>query len=254
MSIVRRVSTTCSRRATMESSFTMERAWIRVHGIASGTCVECVSPKPYVHNDLCVYNCPLGYGPPTATSGTCSECSASCNRCVGDVCTCCAAGTFLSDGECVDTCPYGQGGQDDGTCAPCTHKVVDNTCADECPSGYGSHNADNKQCRPCAASDCYRCSGSALTCDACNYAKFLHNHQCVLRCPYGFVPGGEERLHEVSGLRYSDKGTGTSSIKEVPAENLTYFSYGIGAKWMADYTKLTSTSVNSFTTTGPRFG
>lgn len=210
------------------------------YGIASGTCVECVSPKPYVHNDLCVYNCPLGYGPPTSTSGTCSECStASCDRCVGDICTRCAAGTFLSDGECVDTCPYGQGGQDDGTCAPCAHKVVNNTCADECPSGYGSHNADDKQCRPCAADDCYRCSGSALTCDACNYAKFLHNHQCVLRCPHGFVPGGEERLHEVSGLRYSDKGIGTTAVKEVAAENLTYFTYGIQAKWVADYTKLT---------------
>ena len=209
------------------------------YGIASGACVECVNPKPFVHNDECARQCPVGYGPPTATSGTCSECSAaSCDRCVGDVCTRCADGTFLSDGECVNTCPYGQGGQDDGTCVPCEHKVVNNTCLDECPSGYGSHNDVDKECRSCGVKDCYRCSGLPLTCDSCMYAKFLHNHHCVLRCPQGFVPGRDERLHEVSGMGYGDIGY-KGSIREVPAENLTYFASGISARAYMTHTKFT---------------
>jgi len=70
------------------------------------------------------------------------------------------------------------------------------------------------------------------------YAKFLHNHHCVLRCPQGFVPGRDERLHEVSGMGYGDIGY-KGSIREVPAENLTYFASGISARAYMTHTKFT---------------
>ncbi|RUS24227.1 hypothetical protein BC938DRAFT_473913 [Jimgerdemannia flammicorona] len=144
-------------------------------GPTDGQCIAC-NPPWYLMDGFCVNyvsstgqcTAPLSltgswYGIPNKTEcGACATPCANCNslnqtRSGGPICTECAAGWFVQDGECVE----------------------------QCSDGY--YDAGDATCKPCHP-DCLTCSGPAFNqCRTCGSARpFLaQNGQCVEVCPKG---------------------------------------------------------------------
>lgn len=89
--------------------------------------------------------------------GQCLSCIYPCETCSKDlsVCNSCLSGFFLSDGQCLRTCPTGTRPVN-GVCSCASGIFLDGACVSSCPSGY---TRVGNSCRRCI-SPCTECSGN----------------------------------------------------------------------------------------------
>ncbi|KAM0755207.1 growth factor receptor domain-containing protein [Meredithblackwellia eburnea MCA 4105] len=139
-------------------------------------------------------------------------------------CSACLSGTYLYQGNCVETCPSGTTvGTDGVSCVSCTGScstcslstsyclsctdstkpTLNGTCltTTTCPSGYflppstpnssvivsPTSTSSSSTCTPCHP-DCGTCSGSSTTCTSCSSTRPVFNSQlstCSPSCPPG---------------------------------------------------------------------
>ena len=120
------------------------------------TCTQC-SNTSYLFNNVnnyssyCLNYCPSGY---YATQGTCQPCQSSCLTCSLSqgqlICTSCASGLYLLNGQCLS----------------------------QCPSGFYSVTSGSiSTCQQCAA-NCAQCSIAASNCTLCQNANYTNYPSC----------------------------------------------------------------------------
>ena len=177
-------------------------------------CLRCKNGK-YLSNGVCVEgtNCaadtvPSGagsYGRSCAAPYSCRkgrsstdnkpckcEAPSRCFSCAwgeaGHACTKCKAGTYLHNGECVESCPselthnglgsYGRTCENAYICTAYKNEVTGARC--KCPN--------HKDCHSCTYS-----AGNAprtATCIKCKRGMFLYDDACLKSCPTGTTPTG----------------------------------------------------------------
>ncbi|GAA5932891.1 uncharacterized protein JCM15063_002235 [Sporobolomyces koalae] len=126
-------------------------------------------------------------------------------------CSACIPGSFLVNGECIDSCPTGTTVSQDGTtcqacdstcsnclpsrpsyCTGCTtssNLLLNGTCTSSCPTGYFSSNnisslsTTTSTCLACHP-DCATCSTDATTCLSCPPSRpvLVAGGKCVPTC------------------------------------------------------------------------
>ena len=150
------------------------------------TCLSCYSGT-YLNplTETCDSSCPDGYYK-QISDNSCQKCDSSCVKCSGagpNSCTFCALGYFLTSGAqcsacsgcytCVITA---------NNCSSCTGVTyLSNTqCVTTCPIGYWSKASDNT-CQICDTS-CKTCSspGTSSSCTSCNDGSYLSGTNCYL--------------------------------------------------------------------------
>ncbi|KAF7338781.1 Growth factor receptor domain-containing protein [Mycena sanguinolenta] len=182
----------------------------------SNDCVQCAAGT-YLFNGACVSADANGVCAGSALIADnnkleCDSCGAKCTSCkipnftsistVNELqCTGCVPGFFLSNGQCVESCPSGQfvSPQDNLTCTACDSSCETCTgsstfcltcasnqlassgkCVSTCPSNTFSSAGS---CLPCSA-DCSTCSGASFNqCTSCPASRpVLTNGRCLPTC------------------------------------------------------------------------
>jgi hypothetical protein len=100
----------------------------------------------------------------------CTDKKANCHTCGDRGCAVCYNQFYLHEGVCLEVCPSG----------------LD-------PKGHGNFN---RKCVRCAdnTDNCHRCIGSS--CGLCYNAHFLHEGQCLSKCPFGLNPKGQGNFNK----------------------------------------------------------
>ena len=102
------------------------------------------------------------------SDGTCGKCLSTCSECDETdrrICTSCASGLELIDGECVE-CPLGCAKCKDGKCGFCLDKYTPNS---------------NGVCVLKCKLPCLTCVDNHPTlCLSCSRGSFVENYKCVL--------------------------------------------------------------------------
>ncbi|KAJ7245392.1 insulin-like growth factor binding protein [Mycena haematopus] len=187
-----------------------------VYGGTSNDCVQCAAGT-YLFNGACVSADANGVCAGSALIADnnkleCDSCGSKCTSCkipnfssISTVnqlqCTGCVPGFFLSNGQCVASCPSGQfvSPQDNLTCTACDSSCTTCTgsstfcltcasnqlassgkCVPTCPANTFSSTGS---CLPCHA-DCATCSGASFTqCASCPASRpVLTNGRCLPTC------------------------------------------------------------------------
>ncbi|KIY68785.1 hypothetical protein CYLTODRAFT_489508 [Cylindrobasidium torrendii FP15055 ss-10] len=184
-------------------------------GLTSNDCIKCASGT-YTLNGSCVSADSKGVCEGSKlladnNKRACDTCGAKCTSCeipgfsttstVDQLkCTGCLAGSFLSNGDCVDSCPSGSFVDTDNvTCTTCDSSC--STCSGSkdfcltCPSGQLASNgkcvsscddgtfANSGSCLTCHP-DCATCSGAGFNkCQSCPSDRpVLSNGRCMPTC------------------------------------------------------------------------
>ncbi|KAF9487988.1 hypothetical protein BDN71DRAFT_547912 [Pleurotus eryngii] len=186
-------------------------------GGTSNDCSVC-APNTFAFNGGCVRASADGVCEGSSriadnNKGSCDACPAKCSACripnfdlastVGKLqCTACIPGSFLSNGQCIESCPAGTvvSSQDNFSCIPCDSSCTsctgdpkfclscannqlatsDGKCAQSCPSNTFSSSSTCTSCHP----DCASCSGGAFNqCSTCPPERpVLANGRCLPTC------------------------------------------------------------------------
>lgn len=150
----------------------------------------------YLHQQLCVKDCPIASTP---IGSLCVACQERCLQCTSEnFCIKCDKNYFDYDGVCVVSCPILKPFHEESnwkcwaSCPPntkasgryciafCPELIDQNTCVSECSEGY--YPNELKVCSPCK-SECKSCK-SAEICTSCNANYFLYEERCQNFCPY----------------------------------------------------------------------
>ncbi|KAK0474753.1 growth factor receptor domain-containing protein [Armillaria novae-zelandiae] len=186
------------------------------NGATSNDCILCAT-ETYAFNGSCVSVNNQGVCDGSGliadnNKHACDACGAKCTSCeisnfsaVSTVdelkCTTCLPGSFLSDGQCLDSCPTGTfvSPKDNATCTVCDSScstcsgsatfcltcansklASGGSCVSSCPSGTFSSSGSCLTCHP----DCATCSGSSFNqCSSCPSDRpVLANGRCLPTC------------------------------------------------------------------------
>ncbi|PBK76440.1 growth factor receptor domain-containing protein [Armillaria solidipes] len=216
-------STTSSGTVCPDGSFssgtnctTCSSACQKCTGATSNDCTLCATGS-YTFNGSCVSASSTGVCEGTNliadnNKHVCDACGAKCTSCeiqnfsvastVDELkCTGCIPGSFLSNGQCIDSCPTGTfvSPKDNVTCTNCDSScstcsgsstfcltcpnnqlASDGSCVSSCPSGTFSSSGSCLTCHP----DCATCSGSSFNqCSTCpSNRPVLNNGRCLPTC------------------------------------------------------------------------
>ncbi|EAR90495.3 zinc finger lsd1 subclass family protein (macronuclear) [Tetrahymena thermophila SB210] len=181
---------------------------------SSTSCKTC-KPNTYLNpNNSCQSTCPDKYWPNTSNL-TCQTCDTNCYNCKspGDQnsCTSCSGNVYLSNNQCISTCPPGTfplkqtnnnicqpcdsscktcNGQNSNNCQSCQapnlfYQASSSTCVSSCNTDQYK-NTINQTCSQCN-SICATCSGpNNNNCSSCTGNSFLYQNQCIPNCPNGY--------------------------------------------------------------------
>ncbi|EAR90500.2 zinc finger lsd1 subclass family protein (macronuclear) [Tetrahymena thermophila SB210] len=181
---------------------------------SSTSCKTC-KPNTYLNPDnSCQSTCPNYFWPNTINL-TCQTCDTTCYNCKspGDQnsCTICSGNLYLSNNQCISTCPPGTfplkqtnnnicqpcdsscktcNGQNSNNCQSCQapnlfYQASSSTCVQSCNTDQYK-NTINQTCSTCN-SVCATCSGpNNNNCLSCTGNLFLYQNQCLPNCPNGY--------------------------------------------------------------------
>ncbi|KAJ8398108.1 hypothetical protein AAFF_G00431850 [Aldrovandia affinis] len=175
------------------------------------SCMSC-PPEAALHHGKCIPHCPEQHY--RDSHSRCTACHSSCAVCSGPLvsqCTLCSGMLTLNQGQCLDSCGDGLYSQE-GICKSCHRScrscvgpkhsdclrclkaeevlhpqnshLTHGVCVSTCKAQF--YTDPDQTCRECDAS-CVQCTGGSMfNCTSCAPMNFLHQGQCLQRCPQGF--------------------------------------------------------------------
>ena len=155
---------------------------------ANGQCVTCLSPCATCNNGATsCSSCINGY----AIAGT--SCVQSCpipgQSIVNGVCQCRVG--YLSNGQCVPSCPTGTGPNNIRVCENCPTNCVNCSASvsacQECRIGFSQPPNSNGSCVPNRNCSYGEASAFGFCIRICNTGFFFYEGFCYVTCPIGFV-------------------------------------------------------------------
>jgi hypothetical protein len=177
---------TCNMTSTNCTSCATGQTLSASNTCSSGCTGSCCSAGQFqlAVSGTCAATCPAGYYADSVT--TCALCNiAGCATCVqkdrGVTCTTCSQ-SYLSNGACVLSCPYGQLTDPTGYCMPYSQG---------CPSGQFLANPSTGTCQLCVAG-CANCVLASVLCTTCaggyfsnnTFGKYVACQACPANCQF----------------------------------------------------------------------
>ncbi|EAR90494.3 zinc finger lsd1 subclass family protein (macronuclear) [Tetrahymena thermophila SB210] len=185
------------------------------NGQNSNNCQSCQAPNLFYQesSSTCVSICNTDQYQNTSTQ-ICSSCNSECATCSGpnnNNCLSCIGNVYLSNNQCISTCPPGTfplqqtnnnicqqcdpscktcNGQNSNNCQSCQapnlfYQESSSTCVSICNTDQ-YQNTSTQICSSCN-SECATCSGpNNNNCLSCSGNVFLYQNQCIPNCPNGY--------------------------------------------------------------------